>query len=70
MGWPILLGIGCIAWYRSNPIDDIDMILSTSKCKSVPTLSEHLLLAPTWDSNLSKKEDVAIKVTLLNKVFE
>jgi len=46
------------------------MILSTSKCKSVPTLSEHLLLAPTWDSNLSKKEDVAIKVTLLNKVFE
>ena len=38
--------------------------LFTSKCKSVPTLSEHLLLAPNWDSNLSKKEDIAIKVTL------
>jgi len=49
---------------RSVMIDDINMILSTSKCKSVPTLSEHLLLAPNWDSNLSKKEDVAIKVTL------
>jgi len=49
---------------RSVMIDDIDMILFTSKCKSVPTLSEHFLLAPNWDSNLSKKEDVAIKVTL------
>ena len=49
---------------RSVMIDDINMILFTSKCKSVPTLSEHLLLAPNWDSNLSKKEDVAIKVTL------
>jgi len=49
---------------RSVMIDDIDMILFTSKCKSVPTLSEHLLLAPNWDSNLSKKEDIAIKVTL------
>jgi len=49
---------------RSVMIDDIDMILFTSKCKSVPTLSEHLLLAPNWDSNLSKKEDVAIKVIL------
>ena len=50
---------------RSVMIDDIDMISFTSKCKRVPTLSQHLLLAPNWDSNLSKKElDIAIKVTL------
>ena len=47
---------------RSVMIDDINMILSTSKCKSVPTLSEQLLLAPNWDSNLSKKDDVASKL--------
>jgi len=51
---------------RKEMITDINTAWSLSKCKRRLNLSVNLLLAPHWDSEISKKQDRYIKSALFD----
>ena len=50
-------------------LDTINDIRISSKNRSRFDISENVLLAPTWDSRVSRKDDRIIKVALFDFTF-
>ena len=50
-------------------LDTINDIRISSKNRSCFDISENVLLAPTWDSSVSRKDDRMIQAALFDFIF-